>query len=81
MYERQSTYQLRGVLMAVYKQQRSRQMNKGTFERRTHAGFEGATRMRDKGELFGIHNLFRYWPGGYVKDNVRAVPPTGLTAA
>lgn len=49
-------------------------MNKGTFERRTHAGYEGATDMRDKGELFGVHNLFRYWPGGYVKDNVSRNP-------
>lgn len=45
-------------------------MNQGTFERRTHAGYEGATDRRDKGELFGIHNLFRYWPQGYVKGNV-----------
>ncbi|CAK9784569.1 unnamed protein product [Cutaneotrichosporon oleaginosum] len=62
MYERQ-----------IYKQQRSRQMNKGTFERRTHAGYEGATDMSDKGELFGVHNLFRYWPGGYVKNNLERV--------
>lgn len=57
-------------LILVYKQQRARQMNQGTFERRTHAGYEGATAMRDKGELFGVHNMFRYWPEGYVKGNV-----------
>ncbi|BEJ04866.1 hypothetical protein CcaverHIS641_0206830 [Cutaneotrichosporon cavernicola] len=62
MYERQ-----------IYKQQRSRQMNQGTFERRTHAGYEGATDMRNQGELFGVHNLFRYWPGGYVKDNLNRI--------
>lgn len=45
-------------------------MNQGTFERRTHAGFEGATHIRDKGELFGVHNLFQYRPSGYVKGNV-----------
>ncbi|BEJ12218.1 hypothetical protein CspHIS471_0206780 [Cutaneotrichosporon sp. HIS471] len=62
MYERQ-----------IYKQQRSRQMNQGTFERRTHAGYEGATDMRNQGELFGVHNLFRYWPGGYVTDNLNRI--------
>ncbi|GMK54007.1 hypothetical protein CspeluHIS016_0105930 [Cutaneotrichosporon spelunceum] len=73
MYERQSRFLPLNVLTSVYKQQRSRQMNQGTFERRTHAGYEGATDMRDQGELFGVHNLFRYWPGGYVKDNLNRI--------
>jgi hypothetical protein len=65
---------------SVYKQQRARQLNDGTFERRTHKGFEGATAKADKGELFGVHNIFRYDPAGYVKGNVSSFTSGSTTA-
>ncbi|WOO76804.1 DNA excision repair protein ERCC-6-like 2 [Vanrija pseudolonga] len=62
MYERQ-----------IYKQQRARQMNDGTFERRTHTGYEGAQHKEDKGELFGVHNIFKFDPQGFVKGNLERI--------
>lgn len=55
-------------LTSVYKQQRARQLNDGTFERRTHEGVEGDAGK--KGELFGLKNIFRYCPEGFVAQNV-----------
>lgn len=63
--------------ISVYKQQRSRQLNDGTFERRTHSGYEGAKELDDKGELFGVHNIFRFQPEGFVKQNVSRIVTIG----
>jgi hypothetical protein len=57
-------------LTGVHKQQRSRQLNDGTFEARIHHGFDGAKTKKDQGELFGIHNLFKFNPAGFVPGNV-----------
>jgi hypothetical protein len=76
MYERQSKLHCPGTqssLHAVYKQQRARQLNDGTFERRTHKGFEGGQTKSDKGDLFGVHNIFRYNADGFVKGNVSSI--------
>nr|XP_019012968.1 uncharacterized protein I206_02465 [Kwoniella pini CBS 10737]OCF51749.1 hypothetical protein I206_02465 [Kwoniella pini CBS 10737] len=59
MYERQ-----------IHKQQRSRQLNDGTFESRIHQGFDGAKTAEDQGELFGIQNIFRFDAKGFVSQNV-----------
>lgn len=61
--------------MTVYKQQRARQLNDGTFERRTHQGFEGGKNVEDQGELFGAHNIFRFDPEGFVSKNVGELHP------
>ncbi|WWC62806.1 uncharacterized protein I303_105404 [Kwoniella dejecticola CBS 10117] len=62
MYERQ-----------IHKQQRSRQLNDGTFESRIHQGFDGAKTAKDQGELFGIQNIFRFDPKGFVSQNIERV--------
>ncbi|WVW84909.1 hypothetical protein I302_106945 [Kwoniella bestiolae CBS 10118] len=62
MYERQ-----------IHKQQRSRQLNDGTFESRIHQGFDGARTEKDQGELFGIQNIFRFDPRGFVSRNIERV--------
>jgi hypothetical protein len=54
----------------VHKQQRSRQLNEGTFESRMHQGFDGAKTKEDQGELFGSQNIFRFDPKGFVQGNV-----------
>lgn len=59
------------LLISVHKQQRSRQLNEGAFERRIHQGIEGAKSADDQGELFGTHNIFRFNPNGFVAGNVR----------
>lgn len=55
----------------VHKQQRSRQLNDGTFERRIHQGYDGARTADEQGELFGTHNIFKFDPNGFVPGNVR----------
>ncbi|WWC70971.1 uncharacterized protein I206_104924 [Kwoniella pini CBS 10737] len=62
MYERQ-----------IHKQQRSRQLNDGTFESRIHQGFDGAKTAEDQGELFGIQNIFRFDAKGFVSQNIERV--------
>ncbi|ORX37207.1 P-loop containing nucleoside triphosphate hydrolase protein [Kockovaella imperatae] len=62
MYERQ-----------VHKQQRARQLNEGTFERRIHQGYDGARGKADQGELFGTHNIFKFDPRGFMKGNLERV--------
>ncbi|WVR06533.1 hypothetical protein IAU60_003564 [Kwoniella sp. DSM 27419] len=62
MYERQ-----------IHKQTRARQLNDGTFERRIHQGFDGARTAEDQGELFGIQNIFRFDPEGYVSRNLERI--------
>lgn len=54
----------------VHKQQKARQMNDGTFERRIHQGVEGGRDEEEQGELFGTHNIFKFDPRGFVADNV-----------
>lgn len=54
-------------------------MNDGTFERRTHTGYEGAIHKEDKGELFGVHNIFKFDPQGFVKGNVGGHYGSGIT--
>lgn len=62
--------------MPVHKQQRSRQLNDGTFERRIHQGMDGAKNREDQGELFGTHNLFRFDPKGFFAGNVSLQVPS-----
>ncbi|WRT67988.1 uncharacterized protein IL334_004963 [Kwoniella shivajii] len=62
MYERQ-----------IHKQSRSRQLNDGTFESRMHQGFDGARTEADQGELFGIQNIFRFDPKGFVSKNIERI--------
>lgn len=50
-------------------------MNDATFERRTYEGSEG-----QKGELFGLKNIFRYRPEGFVTQNVRVMRAPLLTS-
>lgn len=69
-YERQSTSSYLASLTAVHKQQRSRQLNQGTFERRIHQGYEGGRTEEEQGELFGTQNIFRFDPNGFVPGNV-----------
>ncbi|WVQ96545.1 hypothetical protein IAU59_003650 [Kwoniella sp. CBS 9459] len=57
----------------IHKQQRSRQLNDGTFERRIHQGFDGARKAADQGELFGTQNIFRFDPAGFVSNNLERV--------
>ncbi|WVF69031.1 hypothetical protein IAT40_003805 [Kwoniella sp. CBS 6097] len=57
----------------IHKQQRSRQLNDGTFERRIHQGYDGARTTSDQGELFGVQNIFRFDPNGFVTDNLERV--------
>jgi hypothetical protein len=60
----------RTSLTTVHKQQRSRQLNQGTFERRIHQGYEGGRTEEEQGELFGTQNIFRFDPNGFVPGNV-----------
>ncbi|EKC97407.1 hypothetical protein A1Q2_08330 [Trichosporon asahii var. asahii CBS 8904] len=55
----------------IYKQQRARQLNYGTFEARMYTGVEGSP--LEKGELFGLKNIFRYRPEGFVVQNLERV--------
>ncbi|WWC88458.1 uncharacterized protein L201_003369 [Kwoniella dendrophila CBS 6074] len=57
----------------IHKQQRARQLNDGTFESRIHQGFDGARSEEDQGELFGIQNIFRFDPRGFVSKNIERV--------
>jgi hypothetical protein len=70
IYERQSEWDASTANFQVYKQQKARQLNDGTFESRIHQGFEGAKNKEDQGELFGIHNLLKFDPDGFVSKNV-----------
>lgn len=56
------------MLIQVYKQQRARQLNDGTFERRTHKGVDGSS--IEQGDLFGLKNIFRYRPEGFIAQDV-----------
>ncbi len=70
-YERQSTFEWSFIAdIPVHKQQRSRQLNDGTFERRIHQGYDGGRTADEQGELFGTHNIFRFNPNGFVSSNV-----------
>jgi hypothetical protein len=73
IYERQSKYvcsfEGRAHLL-VQKEQRARQLNEGTFERRIHQGIDKGKGLSEQGELFGAHNLFRFDPAGTVSKNV-----------
>jgi hypothetical protein len=57
-------------LCAVQKEQRARQLNEGTFERRIHQGIDKGKGLNEQGELFGAHNLFKFDPSGTVSKNV-----------
>ncbi|OCF35109.1 hypothetical protein I316_03149 [Kwoniella heveanensis BCC8398] len=57
----------------IHKQQRSRQLNDGTFERRIHQGYDGARTAADQAELFGVQNIFRFDPNGFVSNNLERV--------
>ncbi|EIW67723.1 hypothetical protein TREMEDRAFT_74496 [Tremella mesenterica DSM 1558] len=57
----------------IHKQQRARQLNEGTFERRIHIGMEGARNVEDQGELFGSQNIFRFDPNGFVSKNLERI--------
>lgn len=64
------TYSVLMLTPEVHKQQRSRQLNQGTFEPRIHQGYDGARTTEDQGELFGTQNIFRFNPNGFVSQNV-----------
>ena len=74
IYERQSELRARIRILAadslVQKEQRARQLNEGTFERRIHQGIDKGKGTDEQGELFGAHNLFRFDPAGTVSRNV-----------
>lgn len=57
----------------IHKQQKARQLNDATFERRIHQGFEGGKTVEDQGELFGSQNIFRFDPNGFVSKNLEKV--------
>ena len=84
-YERQS--ELTAVLLPrctdvpVHKQQRSRQLNDGAFERRIHQGMEGGKSAAEQGELFGTQNIFRFNPNGFVAGNVSHGQRLALTTS
>jgi hypothetical protein len=74
IYERQSESTPWIAMLAadssVQKEQRARQLNEGTFERRIHQGIDKGKGTDEQGELFGAHNLFRFDPAGTVSKNV-----------
>lgn len=73
MYERQSkfsVYRRCSELTPVQKQQRARQLNEGTFEHRLHQGMDRAKTTEEQGELFGVHNIFKFDPEGFVPGRV-----------
>jgi hypothetical protein len=77
IYERQSESRASISILAadnlVQKEQRARQLNEGTFERRIHQGIDKGKGTDEQGELFGAHNLFRFDPAGTVSKNVSSV--------
>jgi len=77
IYERQSELRSRVAIPAsdstVQKEQRARQLNEGTFERRIHQGIDKGQGTDEQGELFGAHNLFRFDPAGTVSKNVSSM--------
>jgi hypothetical protein len=54
----------------VQKQQRSRQLNEGTFESRIHQGIDRGRTVEEQGELFGTQNIFKFDPQGFVPGRV-----------
>lgn len=77
MYERQSEAQTGNgsccnELTKVQKQQRSRQLNEGTFESRIHQGMDRGRTVEEQGELYGTHNIFRFDKNGFVPGRVSA---------
>ncbi|KAK1925843.1 P-loop containing nucleoside triphosphate hydrolase protein [Papiliotrema laurentii] len=62
MYERQ-----------IQKQQRSRQLNEGTFESRIHQGIDRGRTVEEQGELFGTQNIFKFDPQGFVPGRLERV--------
>jgi len=46
--------------------------NDNTAERRYFTGVDGGKSVQEQGELFGIQNIFRFDPEGFVPKNVRS---------